>query len=266
MNRILAIVGFVPLSLLGQARGSASGPANTSVRTAPYSADATTETTQTLIDGNVIARRTTQKLFRDSDGRERREESILAVGPLAQLGAREVVTITDPVAGLSYALDPLQKLTRRAPLRQAPALPAATVGIYSGSLGIYGAKDQRFSSPMGGSTQNLGTRLVNGISAIGTRTTVMIPEGQVGNRNPIKIVDETWFSPDLQINVMTSHHDPRTGDTIYQVTNINRANPPRSLFESPPSYKVVDQRSSGEASENLPAPGRSGGPATRKQN
>jgi hypothetical protein len=46
--------------------GIAGGPV---VKNAPYSADAITEATQTLGDGNRIAERTTQKLYRDSDGR-----------------------------------------------------------------------------------------------------------------------------------------------------------------------------------------------------
>src|SRR5579872_7151274 len=44
------------------------------VKNAPYSAQAVTETTQRLVDGNRIARKTTASLYRDSEGRTRREE------------------------------------------------------------------------------------------------------------------------------------------------------------------------------------------------
>src|SRR5579863_9967257 len=79
---------FPRVSIIGQV---------TAVKNAPYSADAITESTQVLGDGNSIEHRTTQKLYRDSDGRERREESVLAVGALAQTDMPRIITISDPV-------------------------------------------------------------------------------------------------------------------------------------------------------------------------
>src|SRR5262249_6098451 len=83
------------------------------VKNAPFSADAVTETTQVLTDGNHILQRTTQKLYRDTDGRERREESVLAVGTLTQQDTPRLVTISDPVQNVSYTLDPTNRTARR---------------------------------------------------------------------------------------------------------------------------------------------------------
>jgi hypothetical protein len=83
--------------------------------------------------------------------------------------------------------------------------------------------------------------VVQGVKAEGTRSTLIIPAGEIGNVLPIEIVDETWYSPDLQIKVMTRHSDPRTGDTIYRLTNIRRSEPSRSLFEVPSDYRVIDK-------------------------
>src|SRR5580700_2537883 len=85
------------------------------VKNAPYSADAVTETTQVLGDGNRIEQRTEQKLYRDNDGRERREESVLAVGALAQAEMPHMITISDPVENVSYTLNPQQRTARRNP-------------------------------------------------------------------------------------------------------------------------------------------------------
>jgi hypothetical protein len=41
---------------------------------------------------------------------------------------------------------------------------------------------------------------------------------------PIEIVSERWYSPELQLVVMTRHSDPRTGETTYKLTNLNRPN------------------------------------------
>ncbi len=43
---------------------------------APYSGNAVTENTQTLADGNHIVNRTTAVVYRDGEGRERREQSL----------------------------------------------------------------------------------------------------------------------------------------------------------------------------------------------
>ncbi len=40
------------------------------------------------------------------------------------------------------------------------------------------------------------------------------------------------------MDVMTTHSDPRSGEVVYKLTNINRANPSRTLFE-PPDYTVM---------------------------
>src|SRR5580765_3838580 len=70
-----------------------SGPP---VKGAPYSAEAVNETIQTLADGNRIVKRTSAMQYRDSEGRERREET-------SAMGA---IFITDPVAGTRYTLHP----------------------------------------------------------------------------------------------------------------------------------------------------------------
>src|ERR1041384_3857880 len=76
------------------------------VKGAPYSAEAVTETIQTLADGNRIVNRMTSSVYRDSEGRTRREQSLKGLGIL---GAGEepwqTIFINDPVAGVTYTLD-----------------------------------------------------------------------------------------------------------------------------------------------------------------
>ena len=44
--------------------------------------------------------------------------------------------------------------------------------------------------------------------------------GAIGNEKPIVITVERWYSPDLQMNVLIKRSDPRTGDNVFQLTNI----------------------------------------------
>jgi len=69
-------------------------------------------------------------------------------------------------------------------------------------------------------------------------STTTIPAGDIGNDRPINIVDERWYSPDLQMTVMTKHSDPRMGETTFALKNINRASPPLYLFEVPAGYTI----------------------------
>ena len=85
------------------------------VKSAPYSAEAVTETTQTLADGNRITHKTTATTYRDSEGRTRRDMTLPAIGPLATGDAPSFVIINDPVANVTYQLDTTAKTARKMP-------------------------------------------------------------------------------------------------------------------------------------------------------
>jgi hypothetical protein len=102
-----------------------------------------------------------------------------------------------------------------------------------------------FPSKTGGPNANevkeeLGKQNIEGVEAEGTRTTVTIPAGEIGNERAIEIVSERWYSPELQLVVMTRHSDPRSGETTYKLTNINRSEPAKSLFEVPADYTIKE--------------------------
>jgi hypothetical protein len=83
--------------------------------------------------------------------------------------------------------------------------------------------------------------MIEGVRADGTRITITIPAGAIGNEQPIRIVSERWYSPELQLELLYKHSDPRTGETVRKVVNISRSEPPRSLFEAPADYKVTER-------------------------
>src|SRR6202011_304482 len=87
-------------------------------------------------------------------------------------------------------------------------------------------------------TELLGTQIIEGVSAEGKRVTETIAAGKVGNERAIEVVNETWYSAELQTVVKSRHSDPRTGDVVYSLTNISRAEPDPTLFQVPADYKV----------------------------
>lgn len=90
--------------------------------------------------------------------------------------------------------------------------------------------------------ESLGVQTYEGVQAEVTRFTLAIPAGKEGNDRPFEIVSERWFSPELQVVLMSKRSDPRTGDMVYRLTNINRNEQPRSLFEAPSDFKVAEEK------------------------
>jgi hypothetical protein len=91
--------------------------------------------------------------------------------------------------------------------------------------------------------ESLGTQTIEGVPADGTRTTLTIPAGAMGNERPIDVVTEQWYSKQLQTMVMTKTTDPRMGETVYKLTNIKLEEPAASLFTVPADYQVIDPSS-----------------------
>jgi hypothetical protein len=205
------------------------------VKGAPFSAVAVSETTQTLADGNHITRKTQTNLYRDSQGRFRKEVTLPAIGPLAASGQpHSFIHISDPVAGTAYVLEPDQKIAR-----QMPGPMDMGVRTKGGPKGNVFYRTLRGSAEATAKTESLGPQTIDGIYAEGTRTTRTIPAGEIGNEKPITIVSEHWYSADLQMDVKSTHSDPRFGDTSYSLTNVQRSEPAASLFAVPSDYTVT---------------------------
>jgi hypothetical protein len=88
--------------------------------------------------------------------------------------------------------------------------------------------------------EDLGRQMMEGVKVEGTRSTVTIPAGKLGNDRPLVSVSERWFSPELGVVVMSRHSDPRFGTTSYRLTGVERREPPAALFEVPAGYAVEE--------------------------
>ena len=218
--------------------GAEAGMPGRVVKNAPYSADVVTETTQTLSDGNHIRQSSTAKVYRDTEGRTRREQSLNALGGLApSSNLPQVVFINDPVAGFNYALNPQNRTATKStwarPGRGGEA-QGSSQQMARLRQGRGGAARQNVK------TESLGRQTIEGVPADGTRTTMTIAAGQWGNEQPIQIVTERWYSPDLQTVVLSKRTDPRMGESVSKLANISRSEAPSSLFEPPADYKVAE--------------------------
>lgn len=225
--------------------GAEAGMPGRVVTNAPYSADVVTESTQTLPDGNHIRQTSTSHVYRDSEGRTRVEQSLNGLSAIAgSTTLPHVVFIHDPVAGVSYALNPTDKTATRSTIRAhggggrlgSTAQPGDQVARPH-ARGAFGGPGPNSANVK---TESLGKQTIEGVPADGTRTTMTIPAGQIGNEQPIQVVTERWYSADLHTVILSKRSDPRNGDTVTRVTNLNRSEPSPTLFQAPADYKVSD--------------------------
>jgi hypothetical protein len=190
----------------------------------------------TLADGNHIHNQNQTKIYRDADGRVRREVGFELNTPATGAAKRSMILITDPVAGKRYVLTPQSKTAHVMPLHpphgQGPPPP-------DGEAGEKWAQHDNSNV----TREQLGTKTINGLQAEGTRVTRTIPAGKIGNENPIQVVTERWYSTDLQLPITTIHTDPMMGTVTTNLTNISRAAPDASLFQVPSDYKTETSKS-----------------------
>lgn len=350
------------------------------VKGAPYSAESVTEFTQVLADGNRLTRRSSSMVYRDGQGRTRREQSPMPIGMSEWVSTENMPSttiISDPVEGTTYVLDQKQRVARRSRLVAArvatggvggtmvrttgpisESVPNVAVaaappqqirvsgGVLQGSAihkvqpdyppiakasgasgtvqvqvtigekgevaeatvinghpllreaALTAARQWQFKpitlsstpvkaqgtltfnftladdgdansklvakktleselSALGQSTatlrttggtmrmnmtrESLGKQMIEGIECEGTRMVSTIPAGQIGNERPIEIVNERWYSPELQVTVMTKQSDPRFGETIFRLAGVTRAEPDEFLFKVPSEYTIKDE-------------------------
>jgi len=240
------------------------------VKNAPYSAEVVTDRMQQLADGNRIVEHSSGRVYRDKEGRVRREEDRPSGNP--------TISIVDPVAGVAYSLDPERRIAWKssaqvgiavmnkleaakmeaarvdaakfeAELKRIDAIAsevrkkeesrrAETVTVETGGSGVTMRR-----TPGGGEQHKeeiLAPKMMEGVRVDGRRATTTIAAGAIGNEWPITIVSEEWTSPDLQVLVLTDRKDPRNGDSSYRLQRIVRGEPSATLFQVPTDYEVKE--------------------------
>jgi hypothetical protein len=213
---------------------------------APFSGTETVTHQETLADGNQISHQEQSTLSRDSQGRVRTEHTAnagnastsnsTASSSASGSTGKTLVTIIDPVAGYSYVLN----ASSMTAMRMAIHVPSNSDQTIAGTTpqGPQGPRRGNGNRPAA-QRDDLGTQVINGVSATGTRITTTIPAGIIGNQQALQTVREVWIAVDLKIAVLVKSTDPR-GNTIAQLTDIAQGEPDPSLFQVPAGYTVTD--------------------------
>jgi hypothetical protein len=212
----------------------------------PFMADEIRENTRILLDGNRVVNKGLVKVYRDSEGRMRREEHRINAQGVPE-DAPTLIYIDDPVAGVFYTLNPRTRTAHKMKREAAIDFSSRRTSTRQQPSASRGADGREYRS------EPLGSQEIEGFNTEGVRTTEVIPAGVQGNEQPLEIVNEQWVSPDLHITLLRKHDDPFAGQTLTRVTNIRLEEPPPDLFQVPADYAIEEARPPARDPQTKPA-------------
>ena len=195
---------------------------------APFQATVTTEWTKYLPDGTTITRRNRRLVVRDGKGRIYQERRRL--DPVD--GTRQTmllrIEISDPIAHTKYFCD--------------PNLSTCELRSYDIPANALVASAEEFNADTPVNRASLGTKVIDGLETTGTRESVSMPAGMIGNSAAMESTKEFWYSKQLGLNLQVTRLDPVHGDQFFAVTNLKLGEPDARLFVLPATTRVTDLR------------------------
>ena len=199
----------------------------TPIANAPFSATVNIISHQKLPDGTEHVVTTVNHVARTSSGiiyNERRQ-----LVPAGFKGLPRLLSghIYNPSNHLSVFLDPMTRLARESILPGPPAITLGPTGPGPKRPGLV--------------ETDLGSQNMNGVELTGLRQEHTIPAENSGTGKPIVITDDFWYAPDLKVYLIIRHDDPRTGEQMVAVSEVDAHEPDATMFAVPPEYKVVDE-------------------------
>ncbi|NYF90311.1 hypothetical protein RBB79_12025 [Tunturiibacter empetritectus] len=201
----------------------------TPVPNAPFTATIEILSHENLPDGTVNTRTTTAHIARASSGRIYNERRQLV--PTSFKGEPQLLSahIYDPSSRLNIFYNPFQHIARESIYTGPPAPPPNTTPARTPVNNPYFKQE------------DIGTQPLDGLTLTGIRKTHIIPAAMSTTGKDVAIVDEYWYSPELSIYMIIKHNDPRTGEQLVAVGNVERHEPAASIFVIPANYKIVDE-------------------------
>jgi hypothetical protein len=203
----------------------------------PFSGRSTTEWTRSLEDGSVVTTHLFAMVARDGQGRIYRE-------------GRHFVPVNSDKEPRLYRFKIADPITH--------TLTLCMVATHSCNVTNYFAPTSFTPRPVGPfddgkrtlARESLGNDVMDGINVVGTRETVTINAGVVGNSQALSITREFWYSPELQVNLAITRKDPREGTQVVRVHEVSRSEPDPNLFKVPEGYAVHDLRNNAPKTAN----------------
>jgi hypothetical protein len=209
---------------------------------APFTGVINVERSVVQRDGSLRDLRTIREIGRDSRGRIFNQYRMLL--PASDTSTPQVmrVLLYDPQTRTSTTIFPQQRMFSTGTVNRPPETqpPALVDGSTTGN-----------SIPRNDFTkqEDLGNRQMEGLAVHGVREIQTIPAENNATGKEIVVTDQFWYSPDLRINMLIKHSDPRTGAVTMTVTQVKRSEPDPALLEIPDGYKPFAARTEAGAKQ-----------------
>jgi hypothetical protein len=200
---------------------------------APFTATVEFEATQLLSDRTIVTHKSTSSVARDSKGRTRNELRVLVDGPNGQEPETLQVILFDPGTKVRTTLSPKTHTAVQAIAK------VSTGDVAPSPIAAGTSKASRAAVARPPQAEQIGMDYMNGLQVKHFRERRRVTFGESGNESEVETVYEYWYSPDLKVNLLSKHNDPRTGSQAATLKNIHRGEPNSSLFEIPKDYRII---------------------------
>jgi hypothetical protein len=248
-SRIAAMGWFMFLGCWAPAQNPAERPPDGGTRevlvsilipslpNAPFSGIVNTESIRQLPNGSTITLKNHRAVARDGAGRIFQERRLLVPEDGKHESVVTQIEISDPVAHELFICVPREGVCQ---------VEAFTAPAFQPPRSATDARGQAGAANM----QNVGEQSINGVETVGTRETVVIEAGKIGNDSPIEVQREYWYSPQLGVNLLSKLQDPRVEIQNFEVSDITMSEPDAKLFKVSSKMKVIDLRTASSATES----------------
>ncbi|MGC8550593.1 MAG: hypothetical protein ACP5M4_12925 [Acidobacteriaceae bacterium] len=235
---VLCLVPCTAILAQANTKNSGSVPicSDKPVLNAPYSAKRIFIGVKKHRDGTVSRTRTIGSQVRDSQGRTYSAGERLwdyYVGKKKMVGHEMLYRIDDPVADTETRWDTSTKVAREIHWPKGAQSQSVAAEKWIAICMAF-----MTANTYGDNVQNVGKKTMDDVVVEGTRSSYTVPAGEDHNKRPLVVVHETWYSPVLEIVVLETNDDPRTGTTKDELTDIVRGKPDITEYRLPAGYSI----------------------------
>jgi hypothetical protein len=193
---------------------------------APFSATVTTELSKVLADDSTQTNWNHRLIARDTSGRVFEERRMFSPTGNKRTTPLTETDYTDPNRHERFICRPMQRVCYESAFVAPMKVDIGPAGPLAAGRGTV-------------TREALGQKRIEDVDVIGSREITTLSAGVVGNQKAEPIVKEFWYSPRLEINIITKRFDPRFGAQNFIVSNVNQSEPDPKMFEPPADFRVI---------------------------
>jgi hypothetical protein len=232
------IAVLLSIAILAQARSKPTGTVSVAsdkpILNTPYSAKRHFTSVTKHADGTISRIESGGSEARDSQGRTYsagERHWTYFDGKKNVLKSEMLYRVDDPVANTETKWDSSSRVAKVIHWAQSASSKDASAEKCPAACGDTGANAWNV-------VEKLGTKAIGGFIAEGTRSSYTVPAGQDHNDQPIVVVHESWYCPELKIIILETNDDPRSGTTKSELIDIVRGEPDATQYRPPAGYVV----------------------------